>query len=575
MAQAAWYWPFTANKGLAYTITFSGINDETRTWFKQSNLNERNTATPPQTQSELEQESAALSVKIRQALEAKGYYDATIQPQVDKAPPALHFAITPGAQYTIQSINWEWQEEKQVKPVSTSLVNTRPGMPVDAAVIGNDAEAIARYVAEGSCLLSLRVEPLLTLYGSSHKAALTFRIKRGPAANFGATQVSGTEQVKNKVILREVNWQQGECFNSGKLEQTRNALISNQLFSSVQVQAGKSPNAQGQVPVTITVKERAARTIKTGVNYSTDEGLALTGGWEHRNLWGEAETFAAEGTLSQQRQALNGSLHLPDFKRRNQTLALTVGANHEDRSAYQATSLNTGATLERKLSRHFNGGAGVAYTLTNTRDALSESDYGLLSFPAFITYDTRDNVLDSRHGLFSTLNATPYNETFGEGGQFLKTQLSTHGYLSSNMALSPTLALRASAGTITGAAGRAIPSDVRFYAGGGGSVRGYGYQTLGPRVSNSPVGGNSFVAGSAETRLRFNDDFGGVIFTDAGNVYAEEWPSNFGKLYASAGVGVRYYTMLGPLRADIALPLNGRDIGAPAYAVYVSIGQAF
>jgi translocation and assembly module TamA len=205
----------------------------------------------------------------------------------------------------------------------------------------------------------------------------------------------------------------------------------------------------------------------------------------------------------------------------------------------------------------------------------SKNTYGLLSFPGFLTYDTRDDVLDTRKGIYANVNVTPYTETFGDGGQFIKTQAVGQTYLSSNVATSPTLALKLAGGSISGGEGSDIPSDLRFYAGGGGSVRGYGYQTLGPRQNNTPVGGNSFITASVEGRLRFTEDLGGVIFADAGNVYDSSTPKTGTNLYSSAGIGVRYFTAIGPLRADVAIPLNGEEIGAPAYGLYISIGQSF
>jgi translocation and assembly module TamA len=271
---------------------------------------------------------------------------------------------------------------------------------------------------------------------------------------------------------------------------------------------------------------------------------------------------------------------LPNFLDDDQTLALRAGVRHEDTDAYVADTIDTGATLERKLARHWRGGLGVGFTLTETDDELSgNSQYGLLSFPGFVEYDSRRNVLDPKRGIFANVTVTPYTETFGDGGQFLKTQGTFQTYISApkrvSIPLSPTLALKVAGGTITGGDGQDVPADIRFYAGGGGSVRGYGYQTLGPRVNNVVVGGSSFVAGSAEARLRFTEEFGGVVFMDAGNAFTDTAPDEQAKLYTSVGIGARYFTSIGPIRADLAIPMNGKDIGAAGYALYISIGQSF
>lgn len=580
-AHAAWWWPF-GKDGVDYKVEFSGVEGEVKEWFDHLKLDDTR-GQVVETEDGLEQELALRGDRVRLALAALGYYDAVVLQDVRRIDdkPVLAYRVQKGPRYRVGKIAFEWDGGEALKDIDEAGLRTKAGEFVNAEAILADGVDMLDRVGRRACLLALDISPLVRLYDGRRNADVVFRIRHGAVANFGPTGVTGNTHVSRDVVLRSVSWRQGRCYNERRVDETRTKLVETQLFSSVDITHPDQPDANGEVPMTVNVTERAARTLRAGVSFNTDEGVVLTGGWEHRNLFGGAEKFNADLTLGQEEYGLKTALRIPSlFKDDANTLVLTAGASHEERDAYTSDKVETGATFERKLGRWWRAGAGVSFRLAETEDALAgNSEYGLLGFPAFVEYDSRRNVLDPRRGMLANVTVTPYTETFGDGGQFLKTQGSLQTYISAprgvNVPLSPTLAVRVAGGTITGGEGVDVPSDLRFYAGGGGSVRGYGYQSLGPRVNNEPVGGSSFVAGSLETRLRFTEEFGGVVFADAGNAYDGNMPDYGEKLYTSAGVGVRYYTAIGPIRADLAFPINGKDIGAEGYAFYISIGQAF
>lgn len=574
--QAAWWWPF-GPKGIDYTIKITGVDAEMTTWIASLKLDKPTETRPPEKPDELSQEAVALGERLRKALAAKGYYDAVIQSTVDKKsePPVLRYTISTGKRYTIGSIAMQWPG-KPLHVIATSTLKSKTGQAVDAGLIQEDALDIVKQIDAKTCLLYLDVTPVLELSGANHKTDLRFRVNHGDEAKFGPAVISGTKDVKDKVVLRSVSWKRGECFKRSKVDATQTSLIQNQLFSSVVVTPAKTVNTLGEAPITIAVKERVPRTITAGVNYGTDQGFGVTTGWEHRNFFGGAEKLNADLVLAQQEQSVNSNLRIPAFLRNDQVLVLNGGIKRQNTDAYVTNSVTSGATVERRLTPKLNSGVGVAYTVTQTDDALgARTRYGLLSVPGFLNYDTRDNTLDARKGLLSNLTVTPYSETFGEGGRFIKSQLNTQVYLSSDMTWKPTLALKLTVGSILGADGQNVPSDLRFYAGGGGSVRGYSYQALSPRVNGEPVGGSSLTVATTEVRFRFTDTIGAVAFVDGGNAYADEFPQVGKDMYYGAGIGARYYSPIGPLRVDVAVPLNGKDIGETGYGLYVSLGQAF
>ncbi len=579
-AQAAWYWPFGKDT-LDYKVEFAGIDAETFTWLKEVKLDEPQSDTEVTDRESLERELVVRGGRVRQALQARGYYDAILVQDIrDGKTPVLVYRIQTGTRARIARVEIDWQGKAPLKEFDEQSLSQKRGDYVDAKQILTDATTLLDALGEKACVLHLNITPQVKLYDGmfrgGRRAEVVYLVDKGDEAVFGPTTVQGNVAVRSEVVLRQVSWREGRCFRTNRVTDTHEKLMETQLFSVVSVTYPATADASGTVPMTIGVTERAPRTLRAGMSFGSDVGAAVTGGWEHRNLMGGGEKFTIGTTIGQEEIGATTSLRLPAFWHDDQDLVLAGSLTDEERDAYKATTLEGSARLERKLARHWKGSLGVGYRFTESEDSLGENTYGLLSFPGFLEYDDRRNVLDPRKGFYANLSVTPYTETFGDGGDFVKTQMTLQTYVSAPVVLSPTLALKLTGGSIYGAKESNVPSDIRFYAGGGGSVRGYGYQSIGPRGSdNNPIGGSSFVVGSAEVRMRATEDFGFVTFLDAGNVYEQAVPEDFGQMYVGAGAGLRYYTAIGPLRLDIGVPMNGKDIGAEGYAVYVSIGQSF
>jgi translocation and assembly module TamA len=575
-AQASWWWPFSA-KGVDYKIDIQGVDKQQMKWLKSLGITEKSEDHPPRTMDDLDQEGVAVGERIRQAMAAHGFFDAQIDQRVDKKakPAVLHYQVAEGERYHIGGIRADWQG-KVLKSIDVRTLRIHVSEPVDAEAINKQAGALQKDIGKNACLLSLKVTPLLELNNAQHAAVLVFRVEHGPRANFGPVTVAGNTRVHSDVIRRAVTWKQGQCYTVEEVNKTRSALIATQLFSTVDINVGGAVDAKDQVPVTVKVKERVPRTITAGASYATDQGFGTKFGWEHRNLFGGAEKLDVDTILAQQEQSLSVTGNKPAFLRNDQSLVLTGSIDHQDTDAYTSQDLNLGATVVRKFGKHWNVGVGGAYLLSRTDDVLSgQTNYGLISAPGFAEYDSRDNAQDAHKGFYGRFAITPYLDTFDTSVTFFQTQITAQTYLSEEKwPLKPTLALRASTGSIYGASASSLPANLRFYS-GGGSVRGYSYQSLSPYFEGQPIGGASLLEFSTELRLRFTQSFGGVVFLDGGNAYASSIPHLTNKIYFGSGVGVRYYSPVGPIRFDVGVPLNGADIGQTGYAIYVSIGQAF
>ncbi len=576
-AQAAWWWPF-GDEGIEYEIKLEGANKTIKKAAKQVGITEVDSKNLPQNMDDLQRLAAEKSAKLKKLVDSKGYYDAAIDQQHDfeAKPPTLRYRINPGVRYKISSININWPGSR-LKEIELSQIESKKFGAVDNDLIVTDAVLIRELIAKDSCLLSLEVKPLLKLHHLNKNAELEFNVEHGKKAEFGGLIIKGNEAVNAEVINRAIAWKEGECFDAARLDKMQRNLVSTQLFSSVRATPMAEDMKGRLVPIELVVRERVPRTISAGMDFNTDQGIGIHTGWEHRNFFGSGEKFISELNLGQQLQELKASIRIPAYWRDDQTLVMNTGIKREDTDVYVSESIDFGAALERKLLPNLNAGLGVNFSIKSTEDVLTgKSNYGLLSFPGFMEYDTRNDIMDATKGVLGRLSVTPYTETVGDGGRFIKTVVTGQTYLTdTEMTMSPTIALRGSMGSIAGQTGDKVPSDIRFYAGGSGSVRGFGYQTIGPRLLARPIGGASLIELSTELRLRFSEDIGGVLFVDGGNVTNNQMPQFAEKIYYGAGTGFRYYSPIGPIRLDVAFPVNGKDIGQEGYQLYVSIGQAF
>ncbi len=531
-------------------------------------------------QSDDEQENARREAyreeKIRgdlvKALKAKGYYEGSVAYEDDGAAAfSGTYQIDPGPLYHIGSVSAEPEDF-----VSEGALNgLLAGDPLEAAKVLAAQAALYKATEKGHCYFTLDVSNKVVLDPQANSAAVTFAVKAGDEAQFGEVSFTGHKDVRESYLRKLQTWKPGDCFRRDRIESLRTKLLETGLFSQVEVALPDSPDADGTVPVTVELTERAPRSVEAGLSYYTDEGLGVTLGWQHRNLFGSAEELDIALAWTQIKQRLGADFSKPHFLRKDQTLNLNAALRQEDSDAFEETALELGGGITRKLSKYLSGSAGVKFLLTEIEEQGDTETFGLLSTPGTLKFDNRDDPLDPHKGWLLTGAVTPFFDTFGQSDPFVKVQGGARTYFDFGTYADLVLAARGNVGSIMGSGTFDIPASERFFAGGGGSVRGFGYQEVGPIDNNGdPTGGRSRVTGSAEARFRIKGDFGGAVFIDAGSV-SESASPDFENFSIGAGAGVRYFTDFGPLRFDLAVPLNRRDELDENYQFYISIGQAF
>ncbi len=409
---------------------------------------------------------------------------------------------------------------------------------------------------------------------SSHQGRVTLYITAGPRYVFGETRIGNPDGRTDPGYVRELStMREGAIYDRSEVDRTVEALRGTGLFSGISVTSADAQD--GALPQQIELSERAPRTVRLGAKWSTSEGAGVRGSWEHRNLFGRAERITLGLSIAQIEQSATADFRKPNFLRPDQSLLASAEIAHEENDAYRENRIKAGVSLERILGRWWTGSLGTTFQITETEDINGRITYQLIGIPALLRYNNTDDVLDPREGLRATLGATPY---FGASDQNATTftRLEAAGSTYIGLTDELVLALRGRYGLIAADDTTDVPGSTRFYAGGGGSVRGYGYQMAGPLDrTGDPEGGRSVLEASVETRYRLTETIGAVVFVDGGQAFSNLAPSLNDSLLWGTGAGIRYYTPIGPVRFDVAVPLNKRRNVDDAFQIYVSLGQAF
>jgi translocation and assembly module TamA len=426
-------------------------------------------------------------------------------------------------------------------------------------------------------------EPIATLREEIDAIDVLFQVESGAKAVLGEIKVNGLKKLNAAFVKKRLTIATGQRFKPTAIETAQQDLMGLGVFSSVRTQVDKQLDEQGREPVVIDVIERPQHAVNMGAAYSTDLGGNFSGAWLHRNLFGNAEQLKLTAALTQLGgnsttgigYKVGAAFIKPDFLTRDQSLLLGVDALKQSLIAYDETAVMFHMTLNRKLATHWHGSFGIAAQQMQISQENVTRDYTLLSLPLTLKYDSSNSLLDPTQGVIATASVTPTQSFANTGNKpFVLAQVSASSYWDLGEAGRSVLALRGMVGVSGGVSQFGLPPDQRFYAGGSSSVRGYKYQSVGPAFAdNTPQGGTAMAAGSVELRHRILDNYGVVLFADAGQVSVDAFPfSNLWQI--GAGIGVRYYTSFGPIRVDVALPVNPQP-NSGSFEVYVGLGQAF
>jgi translocation and assembly module TamA len=471
--------------------------------------------------------------------------------------------------------------EGDVPPSAREQLGLAPGAPAVAAdVLAAQQRLLAAIREAGHPLAKVELPPV-SLRPAEHLLDVDFRATEGPYAKIGTISITGLKTVNEDFVRRRLLLHPGEPFSPIRLQAAREDLAGMGVFSVVRVQPGDHVDPDGTIPILIDVSERPLHSVEVGAAYSTDLGVNVSAAWHHRNLFGNAEQLNITGGIqlggnAVQKPGYNLGIQFikPDFLARDQSLEVDLGAIDQSLDAYDQRALTQKIELDRKLSAHWKVGVGLSGEQEDITQEGASHRYNLIGLPLSVRFDDTDNLLDPTRGVRATLLLTPTQSLGSPGATFAIAQLSGSAYFDLSGGGRSVLALRGLVGKAFGADVFSLPPDQRFYAGGSGTVRGFRYQSIGPQFPDGkPTGGTAVSAGSVEFRQRILDHYGVAAFVDAGQVVASGDPFS-SQWRVGAGIGARYYTSIGPIRLDVAFPLN-REPHGDAFELYIGIGQAF
>ena len=556
--------------------------------------------------------------RLRTALESFGFYAGRITvtvaghpaddpalPDILSALPAgspapITVAIDKGPLFHLGQVTLTLPPGEALSASDQARFDLHPGQPAVASdVLAAQGRLQTALQEEGHAFATVQA-PVAYLRPASRTLDIVFTAKEGPRVDIGAITLAGLRQVNPGYVARRLLVHQGQLYQPSRIEAARQDLASTGVFSGVGVNAAQALSPDGALPLTFDFTEAPRHTVALQAGYSTDLGGSAGVTWTHHNLFGNAERLELVALLTGLGgTSVNGlgydvyaDLLKPDFYQRDQSIDFRVEGLKQDLQAYNQTALLVRAVVDRKLSQAWSVSGGLGAEQERIIQEGVARSYTLAFVPLTVSYDGTGlvNPLDSpNRGVRVSLDATP-TESLGSGSSgsgnnkggdsffaILQGTAATYFDLHRVGLAAPgrsVIAVRAVVGSVQGATTFELPPDQRLYAGGSGTVRGYKYQGVGPLFADgNPEGGTAVDAGTVEFRQRIGKSFGFAAFADAGQVSSSSVPGS-GTLRVGAGVGGRYYTAIGPIRLDVAVPLN-KPPGGDSFELYVGLGEAF
>ncbi|PWG02170.1 autotransporter assembly complex protein TamA [Sphingosinicella humi] len=523
---------------------------------------------------------------MAELLRAYGYYDALVRTRVERTETANRFVVTlevePGPQYSFAEVSLPGLEAAGEDAAALrEAFGVEVGAPIDAAAVTTGEAALRLELGRRGYAFAEVGELDIKVDHDTRTATLVLPVEPNGERRFGRIVVEGTPLFSARHIERIARFEPGDEYEAPLLDDLRRALVATGLVSSVAIRPIDDPDSR-TVDIAVALEPAPMRTIAGAAGYGTGEGVRLEASWQHRNLIKPEGAVTFRGVAGTREQLVSATLRRNNFIERDQVLTAQVAASHVERDAYEANTFLVGGGIERQTNiiwqKKWTWAVGADLIATDERDVDIDSGmtrrrtFFIGALPATLSYDGSNDLLDPTEGFRLSGRFSP--EASLQDGTFFYARAQIDGSVYQPVSDKVTFAGRARLGSIVGAARDRIAPSRRFYAGGGGSVRGYGFQRLGPRdpIFDDPIGGRSLAEFALEARVRVGD-FGIVPFLDAGNIYESSLPE-LDDLRFGAGLGVRYHTNFGPIRVDVGTPLNRRR-GDPRVAVYVSLGQAF
>jgi translocation and assembly module TamA len=575
---------------VAYDVVLEGADDPyVKSIIEESAQLIRLQDKPPISTNALRYRAREDMIRIQQALMAHGYFESSSRFHIKHYPQkkTVVIQIQSGSRYKVAGFQIDFCDADESIHLSESklarILNLTPGDDVDYTKVFEAALRLQRYFHNRGYPFATVQEPEGYLDRQSKQITYYFPIHLGMRKTFGPSQIIGQNLIAEHYIQNRISWKSGDLYDERLLEKTKRKLIESELFSGVYLKPVEDEEqiTATDVPIRIEVKEGPPRVIGGGIKYSLTDGYSLRTYWQHKNFWGSGQKLGLLGQLGQRESFIQLTYDIPDLIAPNFDLLTKLRAKYEITKAYRGASYYATGKFKHQYNDWFAYFLGGDYEFSNLRRDGNSFKRQFWGIPVGILIDTSNDPLNPIKGGKLDFEMTPYYGQFGLDNKMLR--LRGHAIYYWRLIKKDTLILASwiRAGAIYFARGSEIPLNKRLYAGGAGSVRAYGYQLLGPvNHERKPEGGRGLFEFGVEPRFHITEKFGLSAFFEGGSITKNDVPTiKADKFLYGAGIGVKYYTEIGPFRVDFAVPLkrrkiHGKKIDAP-FQIYLSIGQAF
>lgn len=523
-------------------------------------------------------------------LASEGWYSPVIRTRLepsrqdDEGALVAGLAVTPGKRYVFSDIVVKADPTEPPNLIADNLA-LKVGEPIIAERVQGAEAHVAVVLPENGYPFAEIGQRDILLDQDTGEGVYTLPVTVGPRGRFGGITTDGDLAFDAEHIDVLTRFKRGDLYDSRKVDDLRKALVATNLFKAVSVEPVRGGEAlgDGTEAVTLNVHQEAGppRTIAGSVGFAAGEGITAAATWTHRNMFPPEGALIVHGLAGTRQQGAGVTFRRSNAGKRDRAFELVAEAFHNDYDAYSAYTGRLAARINRDSTplwqKRYTYAFGVELLATGETDYNRQTGgrdrnlYYVAGVNGQVGFDTTDDLLNATKGYRLTALVQPEATIKGGFDPYVRARLDASTYFT--VSDSFVMAGRVRLGTIQGAGLFDIAPSRRLYAGGGGSVRGYAYQALGEQAPDGrPVGGRSLNEASVEARYRFGN-YGVVAFVDAGQAYRETTPQ-FSNLRYGVGIGGRFYTNFGPVRLDVATPLDRRP-GEPRLNIYVSIGQAF
>ncbi len=571
---------------LEYAVHFIGLNDpEALKTVKSASFLTTLKNKEPTSLNALRFRAESDIPAMIQALHSHGYYEATVQIRIQEEEDEVQIfvMILPGPAYLLSEFKVEAFSEGKpfdcpnLEPSNLGIELGKPAVTIQ--ILEAEEKALQLLGECGHPLARIESQEMEADYKTKTFAA-QIKIEAGLPLKFGPTAIVGSEHVKRKLFENKIAWKTGETYDTRLIDKTQQKLLDTGLFNSIIVAHDLAPNPEHELGMKIEATETKHHSVNVGASYETFFGPGLTFGWENRNISGLGRKLTLQGDVTSRTHTGTGTFFVPDFYRVDQDYVLQAQSAQESILAYHQQSYSITNRIERKIGVKYRVSIGLKGERLFVTDAVYNRPFTLIEVPLYFRWSSANHLLNATRGqtlVFKTIpsfnvsHGNPFylfnNVTYmcyfpvvgGKPGKeilVLAQQLMVDSIISTNL--------------------DAVPVPKRVLGGSDQDLRGYKYHSVSPlHHHHKPIGGRSGIFYTFETRFRVSSTIGLVPFFDLGSVYLTSFPKLDEKWYKSVGIGFRYFTFLGPLRLDVAFPLDRRKHIDPKYRILFSIGQTF